>query len=356
MSSTTRVGIIGTNWGRMHIGGFRGAGAVGTGGAEVVAVCGVDGDKTRAVARDEGIALATTSVAELCAAVDIAVISGPDSTHREHIDVALDAGCHVLSEKPITRLADEARALASRAESLARADGRVCVVNFPYRVCPPLMALAGWLAPRAPGEWLTVTLRSSFADAEGRATEGPLMGASGDFGGASHVLDAGFWLLRARPVWVEAVMIGRPAHSLAMHIGLDSGGMISVNHLASHDPGIVGEWHLIGPAWEARFQGAYRPSANGWRIGPAEGYDHTPEHGGAGWQALGDAVAPGPDGEPWAIAHRDTARAMLDAIADRRSSDLPQLGTFRHAADVQATFEAAMRSQREGGRVAVQLT
>lgn len=35
-----------------------------------------------------------------------------------------------------------------------------------------------------------VTVTNSFAAAEGRAKEGPMLGASGDFGGISHVLDA----------------------------------------------------------------------------------------------------------------------------------------------------------------------
>ncbi|WP_428261873.1 Gfo/Idh/MocA family protein [Haliangium sp.] len=345
--SGPRVGVIGTNWGRMHIGGFRAAGAL------VAGICGRDRDKTAGIARDEDIALATTRVEELCAAVDIAVVSGPDGLHREHIEAALTAGCHVLSEKPITRTADDARALAALAQGF-EARGRVCAVSFPYRMSPPVVALDEWLgAPgRGPGEWLTVTLRSSFAAAEGRAQEGPLMGVSGDFGGASHVLDAAFWLMRGRPAWVEAVMMGRPAHSLCLHIGLDTGAMVSVNHLASHDPGIVGEWHLIGAGWEARFTGEYRPWAHGWRIGPSEGFS------GQGWDQIGAAVAPGPDGEPWALAHRDTARAVLAAVAGDGGgsrADVGRLARFRHGADVQATFEAAMRSEAERTRVAVEL-
>ncbi|HWN66016.1 MAG TPA: Gfo/Idh/MocA family oxidoreductase, partial [Haliangium sp.] len=217
-----RIGIIGTNWGRMHVGGFRAAGAE---GVEVWALCGSDLARTARIAREEGIALATTRVDELCAAVDVVVVAGPDRLHHAHITAALDAGCHVLSEKPLTRTAEDAFTLATRAGELS-ASGRRCAVSFPYRMSPPLIALQSWLEQREPGAWLTVTLRSSFAAAEGRAAEGPLMGASGDFGGASHVLDAAFWLMRGRPLWAQAVMDGRPAHSLAIHIGLDTGGMV----------------------------------------------------------------------------------------------------------------------------------
>ena len=336
-----RIGIIGTNWGRMHVGGFRGA------GAHIAALCGGDRDKTARIAAEEGIALATTRVDELCAAVDVVVVAGPDGLHHAHITAALDAGCHVLSEKPLTCTSEDALALAVRAAALT-ASGRRCAVSFPYRMSPPLVALQRWLEQREPGAWLTVTLRSSFAAAEGRASDGPLMGASGDFGGASHVLDAAFWLMRGRPRWVQAVMDGRPAHSLAMHIGLDTGGVVSVNHLAAHDPGITGAWHVIGSGWEARVTGGYRPQDHGWTIGPGEA------HAGAGWVEVGARVQPGVHGDPWAHAHRDMAAAFLAAVAGEDSAPVARLAGFDRGADVQATFAAAMASQRTLGRVEVQ--
>lgn len=340
MSAAVRVGIIGTNWGRMHVGGFRGA------GAEIAALCGRDPERTGRIAAEEGIPLATTRVDALCAAVDVVVVSGPDRMHHEHIAAALDAGCHVLSEKPLTREAEHALALAARADALA---GRVCAVSFPYRMSPPLAALQGWLADRAPGAWLTVDLRSSFAAAEGRAAEGPLMGASGDFGGASHVLDAAFWLMRGRPEWVQAVMVGRPAHSLAMHIGLDTGGVVSVSHAACDDPGIEGVWHLVGGDWEARFTGAYRPRDQGWSIGPSQGFT------GDAWRELGPRVRPGEQGEPWALAHRETALGFLAAVAGEPDRRAARLARFRQGADVQAAFAAAMESERTRRRVRVRL-
>lgn len=326
----------------MHVGGFRAA------GADIAALCGRDLDKTRAVARDEGIPLATDRVDTLCQAVDVVVVSGPDSLHHAHIVAALDAGRHVLSEKPLTRTADEAMDLVARIRAQAPGPGlpRVHAVSFPYRMIPPVVALRRWLAGRAPGAWLTVALRSSFAAAEGRATEGPMMGASGDFGGISHVLDAAFWLMRGAPLWVEAMLAGRPAHSLALHIGLSTGGVVAVTHLASHDPGIVGQWHLIGSDWEARFTGEYRPWQHGWRIGPTEAF--TGDQAGQ-WHTIGAAVAPGTDqGEPWARAHEETARAVLAAAAGQPAEDLAR---FDDGAMVQRVLAAAMQSEAEHRRV-----
>lgn len=91
----TRVGVIGTGWGRMHVGAFRAA------GAEVVALCGRDAAKTARIAAEEGIARATTDVAELVDAVEVVVVAGPDATHPAHVARALAAGRHVLCEKPL---------------------------------------------------------------------------------------------------------------------------------------------------------------------------------------------------------------------------------------------------------------
>ncbi|ACY18597.1 Gfo/Idh/MocA family oxidoreductase [Haliangium ochraceum] len=338
-----RIGIIGSNWGRMHIGGFRGA------GADIAALCGRDPAKTERIAAEEGIAMATSSVEALCAAVDAVVVAGPDRLHAAHIAAAQGAGCHVLSEKPLTHAAEDARALCRRAEAQTPSGARVCAVSFPYRMLPPFVALADWLGERAPAAWLTVTLRTSFGAAEGRAEEGPIQGASADFGGASHVLDAAFWLLRARPRWVEAHLVGRPAHSLAMHIGLDSGAVVAVNHAASHEPGIHGRWHLLGDGWEARAQAGYRPALGGWVAEPSEGFE------GGAWRVLGERVAPHAGGEPWADAHRATAAAFLAAIAGARDPASQRLARFRHGADVQAAFAAAIASERAHARVDVEL-
>src|SRR5262249_17458756 len=142
-----RVGIIGTNWGRMHVGGFRGA------GVEIAGLCGSDREKTARIAREEGVALATTRVDELCAAVDVVGVVGvagaPEGRTHAHTGAAGGGGCQGRREKPRTGRTEGARALAGRAGELA-ASGRRCAVSFPYRMSPPLVALQGWLEQREP--------------------------------------------------------------------------------------------------------------------------------------------------------------------------------------------------------------
>ncbi|HEU4534856.1 MAG TPA: Gfo/Idh/MocA family oxidoreductase, partial [Polyangiaceae bacterium] len=206
-----RVGIVGTNWGLMHVGAFRGA------GAEVVALCGHDAERTREVAWREGVARSTTDVGELASLADVVVVAGPDGLHAEHALQALRAGAHVLCEKPLGRGGAEAEAVAREAE--ARAPGQAFGLSFAFRHLPPLRRLAAWLEGRGPVRRVQAQLRSGFVRPGPDAPGAPLRGASGDFGGASHLVDAALWLAGDEPAWVQASLEGRPAHGVGLLVG-----------------------------------------------------------------------------------------------------------------------------------------
>ena len=334
-----RIGIIGTHWGLMHVGAFRAA------GAEVVALCGRQETKTRDIARREGIPLATTEVAALCAAVDVVVVAGPDRWHAAHVGQAVDAGRHVLCEKPLTRTAPESRALLAREKTLPSTQR--CAVSFPYRMLPPVAALARWLRRQGPARHLSVTVLNGFAAAEGWANEGPLLGESGDFAGVSHILDAALWLLGTTPVWVHATLTGRPVHTATFQVGLGTGARLTLQHLAAAEPGIHGRWSILGDGWQARCAGGYVPERGGWCIGPAEVYQ------GGVWSEIGPLVEPfSGQREPWAEAHVAVARAFLDLL---RGEEHGSLARFADGGRVQEVLEAAMRSEQEGRRVSCEL-
>jgi predicted dehydrogenase len=325
-----RIGVIGTKWGLMHVGAFRAA------GAEVAALCGHRPDKTREVAAREGIALATTDVRELCAAVDAVVVASPDALHAEHLALALDTGRAVLSEKPLTRTAPEARAL------VARAPGRPTAVSFPYRMLPSLRALKAWLEER-PVEHLVLTLRTGFVPREDG--DGPRLGASGDWGGVSHVLDAALWLTGAAPIWVQASLTGRPVHTSALHVGLSSGAVLVLTHAACPEPAIHGGWTLLGQGWEAGFSGGYVPSRGGWCVSPVRGFEDGV------WRDIAPGLEPHPsEREPWAQAHVEGARRFLGLL---RGEPRDGLATLEDGATVQEVLAAALRSEEEGRRVRV---
>ncbi|HEU4408854.1 MAG TPA: Gfo/Idh/MocA family oxidoreductase [Polyangiaceae bacterium] len=335
-----RVGVVGTNWGLMHVGAFRGA------GAEVVGLCGHDLARTREAARREGIALATTDVGELAAAADVVVVAGPDGLHCEHALRALGAGAHVLCEKPIARTRDEAEAVAREAE--ARAPGQAFGLSFALRMLPPLGRLRAWLEGRPPVRSVQAQLRSGFVRPEPAAEGAPLMGASGDFGGASHLVDAALWLAGDEPAWVQASLTGRPAHDVGLLVGTARGARLHLSHVAAARPSNHCAWGLAGEGWEARFSAGYEPALGGWVVGPVEAFVAN-ERGELGWHEIAPALGPSPGArEPWAEAHVGVARAFL---ARARGEASAPLATARDGLLVQRVFDAAMRSELSGRRV-----
>lgn len=322
-----RIGIIGTGWGLMHVGGFRGA------GAEVVGLCGIHPEKTREIASREGIRLATVDPAKLVAVSDAIVVASPDAFHASHAALAMSAGKHVLVEKPLTRELAEAEALQVKDSALPA--GQISAVNFPYRMLPPMLALWRWIRSRPPPEELHVSVRNSFLFGEG-------VGASGDLGGASHVIDAALWLMGSPPSWLQAAITG---WSLGLHLGLKSGALITVSHRPAPEPGIDGQWSVRGSGWEAQLAGGYVPALGGWRIGPARGFENGQ------WFELSPRVEPIPGHrEPWAQAHVETARAFLAAI---RGEDRGSLARIEEGAVVQRILDAAARSAWQGQRLPI---
>lgn len=324
-----RVGVIGTRWGLMHVGMFRFA------GAEVVALCGRDAANTAAVAARERIAFATPDVRALCDRVDIVAIAGPDLLHAEHVRVALAAGRHVLCEKPLARDADDAQSLLPLAEEAA-ARGIVCATSFGYRYLPPLAALREQIRRRGAPRVLTVNVRNSFAGAEGLndRRDGAIMGHRGDFGGASHYIDAMLWALGARATSVRAVFRGRPAHSLLFHLETDAGTAIDFVHVATTEPGIDGHWHAAGNGWDARFRAGYDPGRGGWCVGALEVSE------GNGWDPIGAAQEPGAHvPEPWFLAN---AKLAVEFLSKVEGGAAPSLPSFADGARVQRLFAEAM--------------
>lgn len=304
-----RVGIIGTGWGRMHVGGFRRA------GAQVVALCGLDREKTASVARREGIALGTTDLGELFAACDAVVVASPDRMHAEHVRRALEAGKHVLCEKPLAANAADADSLAE----LAAATKKATAVNFPYRMLKPFEVMRSL----AHAPWgLEVVVRNSFLAAGA--------GESGDLGGSSHLVDAALWLMRVEP---ESVVATRADRALRLIVEAKGGAAVSIVHRPSAEPGIWGSWSMWGDGWELGLSAGFRPELGGWLLEPVRLYEK------GAWREAFPGASPKPGVlEPWAQAHVDTARAFLALIA---GGDRGALATFRDGATVQRVLAHA---------------
>ena len=124
-----RVGIVGTGWGaRSQVPNFREA------GLEVVAIAGGHRNKTRRMADEIGGIEPFDDWRDLVKSdVDLVSITAPPSEHLQIASAALNAGKHVLSEKPTALNAGEAEKLV--AEAKAHPD-RIAIIDHELRFLP----------------------------------------------------------------------------------------------------------------------------------------------------------------------------------------------------------------------------
>ncbi len=180
--------VVGTGFGvRVHVPALRAA------GFEVVALVGTDADRTARRAERAGVPFATTDLAAALARDDVVAvtIATPPVTHAPLAIAAVEAGRHVICEKPFALDAAEARSMLAAAE----AAGVVHLVGHEFRWAPERALAARALAAGAVGEPRFATFVSHVplvGDPAARvpdwwfdaAAGGGWLGAS-----ASHVVD-----------------------------------------------------------------------------------------------------------------------------------------------------------------------
>ena len=124
------VAVVGTGFGqKVHIPGFREHPRT-----EVVAVYHRDLEKAQAIAQSHNIPQACDIIADLVKLPEVQAvsISTPPFLHYEMAKTVLEAGKHLLLEKPITLNATEAKKLYQ----LALTKGVIATVDFEFRFVP----------------------------------------------------------------------------------------------------------------------------------------------------------------------------------------------------------------------------
>jgi predicted dehydrogenase len=187
------VAVVGTGFGeKIHIPGFQAHPRT-----EVAAVYHRDLDKAKAIASTQNIPHACDRLEDALALPDVAAvsISTPPFLHYEMAKTVLQAGKHLLLEKPMTLSAGEARELYQ----LAARQGVIAMMDFEFRFIPAWQLLAEYLAEGYVGQKRLVKidwLVSSRADASRpwnwyaqKDKGGGALGAVG-----SHAFDYISWL------------------------------------------------------------------------------------------------------------------------------------------------------------------
>ena len=139
MSATLRAGVIGFGWaGQQHLSAYSELP-----GVEVVGIAGQEPEVGARLAEEHGVANVVADGLELLDLdLDVVSIAVPTFLHAPLSIAALDAGVHVLCEKPIARDGEEAETMVDA----ARRAGRVLEVAFNHRLRGDVTALKEILA------------------------------------------------------------------------------------------------------------------------------------------------------------------------------------------------------------------
>nr|BFE34220.1 Gfo/Idh/MocA family oxidoreductase [Actinomadura rugatobispora] len=370
--ATVGVGLVGHAFmGRAHSQAWRSVGPFFDPPLTPVmaALAGRSEDRAGAAARELGWASVETDWKELLRRDDVQLIDicTPGDSHAEIAVAALDAGKHVLCEKPLANTVEEAEAMVAAAER-ARARGVRSMVGFNYRRVPALTLarrmvadgrlgtlrhvraqyLQDWLTdPRSPLVWRLQKDRAGS-------------GALGDIG--AHIIDAAQFVagqtltgvsaltetfVRERPVvggdgtgpvTVDdaALFIGRTSggalasfeatrfaagrkNSLRLELNGSAGSLAfdleALNELWFHDhtedAGTAGFRRILVTEPEHPYAGAW------WPPGHLLGYEHTFTH------QLADllkAIADGTDPSP-SFADGLQVQRVLEAVEGSAGGD-----------------------------------
>jgi predicted dehydrogenase len=179
---------------------------------ELAALCGRSADAVAAAADRLGWRSVETDWKALLARDDIELVDicSPGNTHAEIAVAALDAGKHVLCEKPLANTVDEARAMVAAAARAAERGVR-SMVGFSYRRVPAVALARRLVAAGRIGEvrhvraaylqdWL---VDPAFPLVWRLRREVAGSGALGDLG--AHIVDMAQYLTGDRLIGVSAL-------------------------------------------------------------------------------------------------------------------------------------------------------
>lgn len=124
------VGHLGRQHARIH------AALAQEGQSQFVGICDIDQSRGAEIAKQHGVPL-SSDWRELIGRVDAVSLAVPTESHSQIACPLLDAGIHVLVEKPIARTVDEADAMVAA----ARKSGSILQVGHTERFNPAMIAL-----------------------------------------------------------------------------------------------------------------------------------------------------------------------------------------------------------------------
>ena len=262
--------------------------------------------------------------------LDAVLIGTPHTLHYDQVVDALDRGCHVYCDKPLTTDLDRANDLVDRVEG----SDRTLMVGYQRHLNTAFRSARERWADGLDPEWITAEITQNWLErfADEWRTDPDLSGGGFLYDTGSHLLDGVLWTTGLEPTAVRADMDfaddeRRVDTRATLEIRFASGATATVSvhgdapcvreHVHVWDE--EGAVYLDGRQWESRRL----------RTVDAENTEH----------------------EPYIDREALTRRAAAFVEAVRTGEDPP--ATARDALRVTAVTEAAYESARDGGWVDV---
>src|SRR5690606_36123126 len=162
--------------------------------------------RAAAVARDFGVSTVAGDLTELLdAGIDAVVVATPEALHRDPVVASLDAGKHVLVEKPLTTDVAQAREIAEA----ARRAGTIVIPGFNLRYDDRHREVKEWIASGRAGTLTSLALRRNRPSALFSTYQRVHPG----FESTSHDIDLALWLTGSRIRSVFARQRQRPGEA-----------------------------------------------------------------------------------------------------------------------------------------------
>lgn len=221
-----RVGVIGLGMGRHHAEQF-----AKHANCDLVAVADLDEKRFERV-KEYGVEQTYTDPEEMLKKenLDIVAVATPNKFHKPLTVAALEAGCHVLCEKPMAMNAQEAQEMLDAAEKA----GKRIMINFSFRFSPQSWQLKKEVESGILGD--IYFARTQWLRRRGLPGFGGWFGQKALSGGGPlidlgvHRLDLALWLMGyPKPVWV----MGNTYNPIGSRLAKEQGKEFDVEDLAA---------------------------------------------------------------------------------------------------------------------------
>jgi predicted dehydrogenase len=346
------IGIIGTGWGaRVQVPTFREA------GLNVVAIAGFHRNKTRQFAAELGELEPYDDWRDLVSApnVDLVSVVTPPSEHREMSLAALEAGKHILCEKPTAMNALEAEHLVAAAR---RYPERIALIDHELRFLPSWREARERLTELGPVRYAEVRYSSPARGDRRRAWNwwsdvnrgGGIWGAVG-----SHFVDALRYFgmeIEAVQAMLRTIIDSRPFGEGSRQVTSDDFASIDLR-LRGGATGVMTFSAVASGPDEAAVLTIYCEKGAIRFVGE----EVLLSTGGSPFERMaGGALEERPGNSPGGAFGSGTlhlGRALRAALDDDDRSALSPAATFEDGLMQQRVLDAARRSSVAGGWVTV---